>query len=112
MDEMLGWPLVKGRLFYKTWGKLSGKVQVASTNPVCEMAVICAVLAHGGYDEAIRKCDSSNGQGMEYGGGLGRLLRVKVKGCAGGRDLCRGVEGNTLGGFACSWFVWRAHSGR
>lgn len=112
VDEMLGQLLVKARLFYKTWGKLGGKFQVASTNPVCEMAVICAVLAHGRHNKAVRKCDSSNSQGMEDGGSLGRVLRVKVKGCAGGGDLCRGVEGNTLGGFACSWLLWRDHSGR
>lgn len=73
------------------------------------MAVIGAVLAHGRDHKAIVELDRPDGQGMEDGGCLGRVLRVKLKGCAGGGDLGGSVEGSALGGLACSRLVERAH---
>lgn len=80
-------------------------MQAASTHPVREMAVIGAVLAHGRNHKSVAEFDPPDGQGMEDGGCFGRLVKVKVKGCAGGGELGRGVEGDALGGFACSRLV-------
>lgn len=76
------------------------KFHAVSTNPVCEVAIICAVLAHGRDDEAVRQCDTPDGEGVEDGGCFGRVLRVIIEGCACWRLLSRSVEGDTFGRLA------------
>lgn len=87
------------------------KLQAVRTNPVCEVAVICAVLAHGRDDEAVRQRDTSNCQGMEEGGCLGWVLGVEIEGCAGWGFLSRSVKGHAFSRLAGGFLVERGHGG-
>lgn len=70
-------------------GAGAGKGELAEVDevPVREMAVVGAVGAHGGDDEAVVQGDASGGEGLEEGRGRVRLEGRARRGVLGGRKV-------------------------